>query len=437
MSSLWRAALALVTQTIKSCGTKNFWMHITILALGSLGDVQPYLTLGNGLKSAGHSVRFITFEGFAPLVTQTQLDFYPIHGNARELVANGGANMPRLVRSFGSLAEGYARDLSAPQLGETDLIINQLPAGLYGFDLAEKYGVPMALAAVMPLARTNTFPLMGFPKFSLPGYNKFTYHVGEQLAWLMFRTTINRWRKQTLNLSPLPIAGYFGQLGTHTIPIVNGFSSHVVPRPVDWNEHIHITGYWFPEDRHWQPPGDLSAFIEAGPPPVFVGFGSMPIKDPQQTTDIILEALKQTGQRGILHTGWGGLGKQSLPEHVFKIDHAPYNWLFPQMAMVIHHGGSGTTAFGLRAGIPSGVVSFVFDQHYWGGRIAQLGVGPRPVRFKDLTVERLREMILFGVGSPQIQQKAADLGHKIRSENGIECALRVIEKILSAKYTRH
>jgi sterol 3beta-glucosyltransferase len=288
----------------------------------------------------------------------------------------------------------------------------------------------MAQAAVIPLARTKMFPLIGFPKLPLPGYNKATYYLGEQMAWQMFRTVINRWRKQTLNLPLLPITGYFGQLGTRQIPIVNGFSQHVVPRPADWNEHIHMTGYWFQEDTQWQPPSDLSAFIEAGNPPVFIGFGSMPIKDPQRTTHIILEALKQTGQRGILHTGWGGLGNQSLPDNVFKIDYAPYDWLFPRMAMVIHHGGSGTTAIGLRSGIPSCVVPFVFDQHYWGERIAKLGVGPKPIRNKELTVERLQEAIRFGVGNSQIQQKAAELGQKIRTENGIENALSIFEKML-------
>jgi UDP:flavonoid glycosyltransferase YjiC (YdhE family) len=405
-------------------------MHITILALGSRGDIQPYATLGNGLKSAGHQVRFITFENFASLVAENKLDFHPIQGNAQALVASGGADMLGLIRSFGSLAEGYARDLSAPQLGDTDLIINQLPAGLYGFDLAEKYSVPMVLASVIPLAQTRVFPLMGFPHLPLPGYNRATYYLGEQMAWQMFRAVINRWREKTLSLPPLSIKGYFGQFGTRQIPIINGFSQHVVPRPNDWNEHIHMTGYWFPEDIHWQPPSDLLGFIEAGSPPVFIGFGSMPIKDPQRITTIILEALKQTGQRAILHMGWGGLGNQSLPDNVFKIDYAPYDWLFPQMAMVIHHGGSGTTAFGLRSGIPSCVVSFVFDQHYWGERIAELGVGPKPIRHKDLTVNRLTEVIYIGIGNSQIRQKAAELSEKIKVENGIQNALVILEKLL-------
>lgn len=432
--SKWRchdspAYLRRETPAVRHC-IYLFLMHITILALGSRGDIQPYATLGNRLKAVGHQVRFITFESFASLVAENQLDFHPIRGNAQAIVSSGGADMLGLIRSFGSLAERYARDLSAPHLGETDLIINQLPAGLYGSDLAEKYHVPMVMASVIPLARTRTFPLMGFPKLPLPGYNKATYHLGEQMTWQMFRTVINRWRKETLSLPPLPIKGSFGQFGTHQIPILNGFSQHVVPRPYDWNEHIHITGYWFPENKQWQPSRDLSAFIEAGEPPVFIGFGSMPIKDPQRTTAIILEALKQSKQRGILHMGWGGIGDQSSPDYVFKIDYAPYDWLFPQMAMVIHHGGSGTTAFGLRSGIPSCVVPFVFDQFYWGERITQLGAGPKPIPFKELNVERLTEAIRLGVGSLQIKQNAFELGQKIREENGIENALNVVEKIL-------
>jgi UDP:flavonoid glycosyltransferase YjiC (YdhE family) len=410
-------------------------MHITIISLGSRGDIQPYLTLGNGLKAAGYQVRFVTFESFASLVAENELDFHPIQGNAQTLVTNAGADILALMRSFGSQAEGYARDLSAPQLGNTNLIINQLPAGLYGFDLAEKYGVPMVLASVIPLARTYAFPVMGFPKLPLPGYNKATYYLAEQMVWQMFRAVINRWRRQTLSLPNLPAAGYFNQLGTRKIPILNGFSKYVVERPADWNEHIHMTGYWFSEDKPWKPPVELATFIEAGDPPIFIGFGSMPVKDPQKTTDIILEALKKSGQRGILHIGWGGIGNQPLPDYVLKIDYAPYNWLFPRMKMVIHHGGSGTTSFGLRAGIPSCVIPFVFDQYYWGERIAKLGVGLNPIHHAKLTVERLRDTINLGVNNSDMRQKAIELGQIIRTENGIESASHIIEQILQARRT--
>ena len=402
-------------------------MHITILALGSRGDIQPYAVLGNGLKSAGHQVRFITFKGFAPLITELGLDFHPVPGDAQALVAIGGANMLGLVRSFSSLAKGYAKSLSDHSLSETDLIINQLPGGLYGFDLAEKYKVPMILASVIPLARTNTMPLMGFPNLSLPGYNSMTYSLGEQVVWRMFRSVINEWRTKTLDLPPPPLKGYFHQLGTRELPILNGFSQHVVPRPADWNEHIHITGYWFLEEKPWKPPEDLLDFLDAGKPPVFIGFGSMPVKNPHRTTEIVLEALKRSGQRGILHSGWGGLGNISLPENVFKVDYVPYNWLFPRTAMIFHHGGSGTTSYALRSGIPSCVVPFVFDQFYWGGRIARLGVGPASIPVRNLTVERMRNAIESGVNDPHIRQRAFELGRRIRAENGIRTAVNIID----------
>ena len=405
-------------------------MHITILALGSRGDVQPYANLGAGLQAAGHRVRLITFESFAPLAAEYALDFHPIQGDAQALVAGAGADTFALVRSFGSLAAGYARDLSDPRLGETDLILNQLPAGLYGYDLAEKFHVPMALASVIPLARTGAFPLMGFPRLPvrLPWYNRATYWLGEQIAWQMFRKVINRWRIRTLGLPALPLGGYFGQLGTDRIPILNGFSPSVVPPPPDWGEHIHTTGSWFPPEVDWQPPADLQRFIEAGSPPVFIGFGSMPLKNPQETTALLLEALRQSGQRGILHAGWGGIGSQPLPASVFKIKSAPYAWLFPRMALILHHGGSGTTAFGLRAGVPSGVVSFVFDQHFWGERIAALGTGPEPVRFSRLSAENLTETIQHGIGDRTMRLRAAEVGQKIRAEDGVATAGEVIER---------
>lgn len=402
-------------------------MHVTVLALGSRGDIQPYAVLGSGLKSAGHQVRLITFESFASLIAELGLDFHPIPGDAQAVVADGGANLLGLVRSFTSLAQGYARSLSDPHLGETDIIINQLPGGLYGFDLAEKYNLPMMLASVIPLARTSTMPLMGFPSLPLPAYNRMTYSVGEKVLWQMFRSVINEWRTQTLKLPPLPLKGYFYQLGTQKFPILNGFSEHVVPRPADWNEHIHITGYWFAEEKHWNPPKDLLDFLDAGKPPVFIGFGSMPVKNPQRTTEMILEALKRGGQRGILHSGWGGIGNISLPENVFKIEYAPYNWLFPRMSMIFHHGGSGTTSNALRSGVPSCVIPFVFDQFYWGKRSADLGAGPLPIPFIKLTVEKLNRAIQAGIYNSEIQQSAANLGKKIRSETGIRAAVNLIE----------
>ena len=404
-------------------------MHITILALGSTGDILPYTALGKGLKDNGYQVRFITFEGFKSIVEKLDLDFHPIAGDPRLLVASGGTNIFSMALSFSSLAREYVSALSAPHLRETDLIINQLPGGLFGVDLAEKVGVPMVLAAVIPLAPTTEFPMMGFPVVPIPGYNKMTYSLADMAAWMMFKKVINQWREQTLGLPAISRKAYFGIGGISQRLALYGFSPTVVKRPDDWGENIHITGYWFPEDPDWNPPYDLEEFIEGGSPPIFIGFGSMPVGNPQVTTQIILEALKQTNQRAVLHMGWSGLGQAELPKSVYRIEYAPYGWLFPKMGMVIHHGGSGITGFALRAGVPSCAAPLGFDQIDWGNRVAYLGAGPEPLRLQKLSTASLVNAIQIGINDLDIKKNAASVGHKIRSEDGIKTAVSVIKEL--------
>jgi UDP:flavonoid glycosyltransferase YjiC (YdhE family) len=402
-------------------------MHITIIALGSTGDILPYTALGKGLKDAGYQTRFITFEGFKSTVERLGLDFHPIPGDPRLLVAQGGTNIFTMAQSFSSLAREYVRGFSAPRLVQTDLFINQLPGGLFGVDLAEKAGVPMITAAVIPLAPTRDFPLMGFPVLPFPGYNKMTYALGETIVWLMFRRVIHHWRTETLKLPPITQKEYFGPGGSRHELTLYGFSPIVVDRPKDWSENVQITGYWFPEDPDWQPSPALAKFIESDSPPIFIGFGSMPIKNPYKTTKIILKALKETNQRAILHMGWSGLGQQELPGIVHRIDYAPYGWLFPRMGMVIHHGGSGTTGFALRAGVPSCAIPLGFDQIDWGNRIAALGVGPKPLHIRDLSASRLAELIRVGISDDKMRRKAALVGQKIGAEKGIQNAVSIIQ----------
>jgi UDP:flavonoid glycosyltransferase YjiC (YdhE family) len=408
----------------------NRAMHITLIALGSRGDVQPYATLGQGLQAAGHRVRFATFESFAPLIQSPGLELHPIHGDAQTLVGGAGADMLKLVRSFGGLARGYAADLTPIASLKTDLIINQLPGALYGYDLAERLGVPLIMAGVIPLAASRAYPNLAFPPLPSSGYNLLTHRMAEQMLWAMFRSVINEWRRKSLGLPPSPFFGYFRELDRKRVPVLNGFSKHIVPRPPDWGDHIHLTGYWFPRDEAWRPPVELQSFIDSGSPPVFVGFGSMPVRHPALTTRLILNAIQQTDQRAILHAGWGGLGGESLPSNVFHIDYAPYDWLFPRMAAIVHHGGSGTTNFGLRAGVPSMIVPFVFDQFYWGNRLETLGVGPGPIPIVRLTADRLARAITQMVTDSAMRARAAEMGKKIRSEDGLARAVEIVEHAL-------
>ncbi len=407
-------------------------MHFTFIALGSRGDIQPLIHLGRGLVAAGHAVRLASFPPFAEAAGAAGLAFHPIAGDPRQLVRQAGAGMLALVRTFNRLGADFARDLSDPRLGETDLFVVQLPLALYARDLAERFRRPLVQAAVIPMVPTGTMPMMGLPDLRLPGLNRLTYRLGSRLLWQFYRRVIHRWRRNTLGLPPISLARYALRPDGRPLPVVHGFSPLVVPRPADWPAHVRETGYWFPPAAPWEAPDALRRFLETGPAPLFIGFGSMPVRRPAETTGLLLEALHRTGQRAIIHHGWGEIGRGSLPDSVLPVAEVPYEWLFPRMKMIIHHGGSGTTAFALRAGVPSLVIPFLFDQPFWGHRLHALGVGPHPIPFRRLTAERLARAIEETLADTGMQTRAAGLGVRIRDERGVETAVRLIERMVSA-----
>ncbi|MAU02183.1 MAG: glycosyl transferase [Anaerolineaceae bacterium] len=416
--------------------------HLTIMALGSRGDVFPNVVLGAALQQAGFQVRLITFENFAPLVNQYGLDFAAVPGDAEALLASSGGlallesgqnilkQYQALRQTFWQLTDGITRLLSQPNLWQTDGIINQLPGSLYGRSLAEKLQIPLINVAVIPLLRTAAFPMVAFPSWPsfLPGYNAVTYRLAEQLVWSGFRQSVNQWRQEVLGLPKRPFLGDFSRLN-HTSTLL-GFSQHIVPRPADWGPNVQFTGYWLPDEPDWSPPDKLVQFLADGPPPILVSFGSMSVRDPQRLTALVLAAARRAGQRLILQTGWAGLGQDDLPPTVLALEYAPYRWLFPRLTAVVHHGGSGTTGFGFWAGIPAILIPFLFDQFYWGRRIQTLGVGPAPIPQKELTAEKLAAAMATAVSDPNMRQRAAELGQRIRQEDGLGQAVQLIEQIV-------
>lgn len=299
--------------------------------------------------------------------------------------------------------------------------------------LAEKLDVPAIGVYPYPTSQpTHAFPNLFMPmQRNLGGpLNWLTHLIIEMMSWLPLRSVLNQWRREQLGLPPASV-NYPQQWRRKKMPMLFGFSPHVVPKPVDWGDHIHVTGYWFlDKSADWSPPVDLLDFLAAGSPPIFIGFGSMQSGNAEDMIDLVLQALTRTKQRGIISTGWGDLDLSGLPDNVFKVGTIPYEWLFPPMAAVIHHGGSGTTAMSLRAGIPSIIVPFFMDQPFWGQRVADLGVGPQPIPRKHLTVERLTAAITVATTDPEMQRRAAILGEHIRAEDGVARAVEVINRYL-------
>ena len=418
-------------------------MRIAIIASGSRGDVQPYVALGKGLQEAGHEIRLVTHEDFQTLVQSHGLAFWPVKGSVQEIAQSPEmreriekGKFLALLALMAKAAERGAVHLAEGGLAacqDIDLVLAGI-GGLYiGLALAQKFGIPLLQAHYAPFTPTRAFPSVLFP--TLPPWfggslYRLSHHLFRQIMWQSFRSADKMARQRVLGLPPAPFWGPYHAAPIRDMPILYGYSPSVLPPPPDWGDSTHVTGYWFlDETEAWTPPPALVEFLQAGPPPVYVGFGSMSQRKPEEIANLVLRALARADQRAILLSGWSGLQEIAAPDTVYVIDSVPHAWLFPRVAAVVHHGGAGTTAAGLRAGVPSVVIPFFGDQPFWGQRVAQLGVGPVPIPRKKLTVERLARAIHQAVTDPEMRQRAVRLGASIRAEDGIARAVTVVEQI--------
>lgn len=419
-------------------------MRIVIPTTGSRGDVQPYLALGVGLRAAGHAVRMATHADFANFVRERGLDFYPITGSSRQMHAlgagsdmihSGGKTLP-FLRHFARMREPLLSELMAhcdQACADADLILAAPTAFGVAYSVAEKRRLPLVPSYYIPMTPTRALPscLGPEPPAWLPGRGLFNllshFFVGGYL-WNLLRPASNRARAEVLGLPPLPPWGpplrFF-----RDFPTLHGYSPLVVPRPADVGVHHVVTGYWFLNTAPgWQPPPKLLDFLASGAPPICIGFGSMHSRDAAQITELVVRALTHCRQRGILLTGWGGLSAALRSDDMFVTETLPHDWLFPRSAAVVHHGGAGTTAAALRAGVPNIVVPFMADQPFWGRRVQRLGVGPAPIPFAELTVQRLADAMQQAIENADIRRSAAWLGARLREEDGIGRAVAVLHE---------
>ncbi len=417
-------------------------MRIVIIATGSRGDVEPYVALGKGLKDAGHTVRLVSHTTFTELVNSQGLEFWPVDVDVQDIAQSpemrarlGSGSFLSVMVQMKREAENSAVHLARAGLAACqgmNLILTGVGGLFVAVALAEKLGLPLVQAYYIPFTPTRRYPSFLVPNgLNLGGgLNRLSYQLARQVIWQGFRSADTLVRRKELDLPAAPFLGPYNGKITKSNPVLYGFSPSVIPQPSDWDNNIHITGYWFLEpDDHWTPPQSLLDFLQAGPAPVYVGFGSMSTTKPEETTRMVLESLAHAKQRGIILSGWGGLHTGDLPSSVFAIDSVPFSWLFPRMAAVVHHGGAGTTAAGLSAGVPSILIPFFGDQPFWGQRVAKLGVGPIPIPLKKLTVDRLTQAIERAVNDQDIRQRAAQLGSKIQAEDGIAKAVAVLGQL--------
>lgn len=407
-------------------------MRITLFTIGARGDTEPFVALAVRLMRAGHQVKLAARPDFAALAATYGVEFAPLGHpyqpfitEAAQSAALGSGHLLKQLR-YGWQRRRYVFDQineDAWRAADGAEAIVYKYSWITGYTIAEKLGVPCAAAMPFPLTPTRAFPsfLFGRGVDRGPLVNRLVWTLSQRVVvWQLERRDDNALRRE-LGLPPLPFVGPYARQEREGLPVYYAYSPSVLPHPVDWPERMHITGYWFLEPPPgWQPPADLLRFLDAGPPPVSIGFGSMASRDTNATLQIVLKALEVSGQRGVLLSGWSGIGEgRTLPDYAFSADTLPHSWLFPRMAAVVHHGGAGTTGAGLRSGVPSILTPVAADQPSWARLVHALGVGPAPLPFPTLTAERLAAAIREAVANPVMRQRAADLGRQIQAEDGL------------------
>ncbi|EHR60258.1 glycosyltransferase [Saccharomonospora cyanea] len=430
-------------------------MKVLILTLGTRGDVQPFVALARQLHQQGHEAVIAAPHRFAAFVRDHGVTFAGVDdGPLRVLdegspvadVANGGVRAKlALARALPTMFTQLLRDcwvVASEGAGRgADLVVHngQIVAGPH---LAEKLGIPAVLALPLPMyVPTGAFPWPGQDlPHTLPAVVNRLSYAGMRGTTLMFGHRIDRWREEL---------GLPRRRGRHDplrtvdgapAPVLHAVSPHVLPRPADWPATAVMTGYWFLEDTATTPeaqslPADLDAFLAAGEPPVFVGFGSMSGADPAATTVTVVEAARRVGTRVVLATGWGGLGAVPPSDDVLVVGDVPYHRLLPRVSVVVHHGGAGTTGAAVAAGRPQLVCPYVADQPFRGRRMRALGVAPEPISQRKLGPENLAGALSQALGDRAMATAAAELGRRVRAENGVAAAVRELEKVVGGTPT--
>lgn len=410
-------------------------MRISLLAIGSTGDVRPMALLGRELALRGHQVTLSAFAALSPLAAEAGISFKPLPGDAALFIGSiikPGANpltyLRRLIASLHDVLElmldaMYAEFLCA------DIVVTTF-FGATPYAMAEKAGVPLYQVHFSPLDPTGLYclPVMR----SLPlgrAFNLFLYHLAFRMIGRVEKRYAHPWCAR--NGLPRRRGGARPdyRIGDGEVSVLYAFSEHIVPRAPEWGSAIRQVGCFQEPSPAFDPPEALQAFLDAGEPPLYIGFGSMTSGDADECLRTILGALKRTGLRAVLSAGWSAINSAEFPDTVYCIrEFVPHNWLFSRVRAVVHHGGAGTTAAGLLAGAPTLVVPFGSDQFFWGERVHALGCGPKPLARSRLSARALSGRLAQLVSQDAYRRNAEAMAARLQKEQGVRLAADIIEQ---------
>ncbi|MFD5465653.1 glycosyltransferase [Kitasatospora sp. NPDC127059] len=403
-------------------------MRILIITTGSRGDVAPFTGLGRRLVDAGHQVAVAAHPTFETLIESCGLEYRPLPGDPKELIlARARATSPEETRALmTAFVDGIADGVADAAAGGADLLLTAFAPSPLALTAGQAHGVPVLGTYLTPAFATREFPFPG-PGGGVDLGSEGNLASGRERlrsAERLFSGAVARLRERL----GLPGTAAPEALG-HTRPVVHGYSPQLAPRPVDWPAPVEVAGFWWPaRPLGWQPPADLVDFLQAGPAPVFIGFGSMAPEEGERLGELVTAAVRQTGVRAVVQAGWAGLA--AAGDGVLSIGDVPHDWLFPRTAAAVHHAGAGTTGAALRAGVPAVPVPVMADQPFWAARLHGLGLAPEPVPFADLTAERLAAAITAALAEP-LRRRAAAVARLVAVEDGAGAVLDHIDRLSS------
>ncbi|MEU3555219.1 glycosyltransferase [Streptomyces fragilis] len=402
-------------------------MRILIAAAGSRGDIAPYTGLGAELRRAGYDVTLAATEAFAPLAQAAGLAFRRLPADTRG--RGGGTGRRDLMRTAAAFVTDLGQGFADAVDDDTDLLLLSTTTAPLGWHLTEATRIPSIGVYLQPTAPTGDFPPV------VTGSRSLGRHVNRAAGGLALRMTDRLYApavatlRHRLGLPPASPSETRRRQERANWQILHGFSTALVPRPSDWRSGLQVVGNWWPHhDPAERLPAEIEEFLCAGPRPVLIGFGSMASGHGERLGEIAARALRRAGLRGILQAGSAALAADG--DDVLTIGDVPHALLFPRLAAVVHHGGAGTSATALRAGVPAVTVPVTADQPFWAGRLAALGAATDPIPFPSLTVERLADALGSVVRQPAYGRAAARAAAHMGTEDGAGRTLRTVQRLV-------
>ncbi|MFF0448930.1 glycosyltransferase [Streptomyces sp. NPDC004609] len=417
-------------------------MRVALMTVGSRGDVAPYTGLGHGLARAGHRVTLVTHARFAPLAEAAGLDFHALPLDPRaELASAAGRGLHRSTTDAGKLVRvvalaralaGRLTDDLLTAAQDSDVLLLSASVAPLGHTVAEGLGLPCVGINLQPIAPTREFapPVIGTGSWGRTG-NLLAARAVNAAVDVIFSDAVRELRVR-LGLPPRGSARAGRSRERTGRPVFHGFSEQVVPRPADWSPELRVVGYWWPHTPHdARLPDELEAFLAAGPPPVFVGLGSATVPDPGRIGATVVRALRAAGLRGVIQSGWSGLRADG--DDMLTVGELPHSTLFPRTAAVVHAAGAGTTAAGLRAGVPAVPVPVQFDQPFWAARLKALGVAPGSVPLRRLAVPALAAALTEATTDRGYRRRARFLADRLAEEDAVRPVLEAVERLAAPR----